>query len=139
MSSDERWASMRGSNNPMCRPEVAAKQGAKLRGDNNPMRRPEVAAKQSASLRETWRNPAMRAEMTKHTRRWTPEQRAAQSARLKAYHEKVGPTARASKKNAWTPEKRAAASAKARARWEKIKAALAMVHNAQHDDIDASE
>lgn len=81
-----------------------------LRGDGNPMRRPEVAAKQSASLTKTWRDPARRKKLSQQTTerwatpgerekqsermkavavKWTPERKAEQAAKMRAYWAKV--------------------------------------------------
>jgi len=51
---DPEWRRQISENNPMKRPEVAAKQGETQKGENNPMKRPEVAAKHSGENGNNW-------------------------------------------------------------------------------------
>lgn len=102
-----------------------------LRGENNPMCRPDVAAKQSASLRKTWADPVRRKEMAaKASSKWTLEMRQAQSERLKASYEKgrarVGPK--------WSDERREKQRQQMAEYWAKVRAALAVMGESQHDD-----
>ena len=78
-----------------------------MRGQNNPMCRPEVAAKQSAALRKTWADPERRKQMLAHkerleafkqqrreevaakSRKWSNERKQAHSERMKGYWAKV--------------------------------------------------
>lgn len=105
-----------------------------MRGDNNPMRRPDVAAKQAASLRQTWarcdgklraperakklsqkgKSPGSMAALAKG-RVWTDERRAAWTAKAATV---------------WTPEMRQAAADRVAARH----AARKLLENKHHDD-----
>lgn len=101
---------------------------AGLMGDGNPMRRPEVAAKQAESLRKTLSDPARRAEMKRKAKdRWTPEQRAAASERMRKQHAD-GRTASAK----WSDERKQAHSQRMQAYWAKVHAALAVMGESQH-------
>lgn len=105
----------------------ASEKYANLKGDNNPMRNPEVAAKQSASLKATLASPAKRAAMKRNAKaRWTPEQRAAQSERARE--------AWAAGRDGvqWSEERKQQHSQRMQAYWAKVKAALAAVGESQH-------
>jgi hypothetical protein len=101
---------------------------AGLRGDRNPMCRPEVAAKQAETLRQTLADPAKRAAMKRNAvKRWTPEQRAAQAQRaqqLRAEGRLTSPK--------WTEERKQEHSQRMQAYWAKVRAALAVVGESQH-------
>lgn len=95
---------------------------ASLKGDNNPMRRPEVAAKQAATLKATLASGNFKPGKVK----WTPEMRQQQSERAKQHW------ADGREGVQWSDERKQQHSQRMQAYWAKVKAALAAVGESQH-------
>lgn len=102
---------------------------AGLKGQNNPMHRPEVAAKQSAALKAHYaRNGDKRKKSV-----WTPERRAqrAEAAR-QMWADGKG------KGVAWSEERKEQKREQMRAYWAKVKAALALLGESQHESSSST-
>lgn len=109
-----------------------------LRGDNNPMCRPEVAAKQAASLRKTWSDPEKRKHLSKQAlNRWSrPGEREKQSERMR---QASGQPTKARPGKKWSAEDKQRQSEKMKAYWAKVKSALVLLDNEQHADTNATK